>query len=182
MWVLSWAVASYRNLKHLAVFMQFTAARAPRWRTSWGKLTPPSLGCRQLFFFSCFFPLPPPAKLLWSIYSSYCLFASARQEAVPINSSQHFCCVMKKGAWMQTEGKMDSVKTSHNLRCQRNKWGEQEEYPCPTPPRFISHSLLLRGLRGPLLHATVGDQGERNSIYLEFTSYERISYINAAPG
>lgn len=64
------------------------------------------------------------------------------------------------------ERKMDLVETSHNLICQRNKWEEQEEYFWPTPPCFISRSLLLRGLRGPLLHATVGDQGKETAYIL----------------
>lgn len=37
--------------------------------------------------------------------------------------------------------------------------------PVPTLPCFISRSLLLRGLWGPLLHATGGDQG-RETAYI----------------
>lgn len=129
-----------------------------------------------------FFPLPSPAKVLLSIYSSYCVFASAQQEAAPINSSEHFCCVMTKGAWMQTARKMDSVKTSHNLICQRNKWEEQEEYPRPHPTMFYLPQPFTTGSPRAASACDCGRSGQRNSIYLKFTSYKRISYINAAPG
>lgn len=180
MWAFSRPASSYRNLKHLVGFMQFTtAARAPRRWTGWQNLTAPSLQCQQPFLVSS--PLPSPAKLLWSIYSSYCLFASAQQETAPINSSEHFYCVMKKRL-KRKQRKMDLVKTSHNLICQRNKWEEQEEYPRPYPAVFYLPQPFTTGSLRAASACDWGRSGQRNSIYLKFTSYKRISYINALLG
>lgn len=68
--------------------------------------------------------------------------------------------------------KAHSLKTSHGLICQRYKWEQtKSNSPIPTPLCFIFHSLLAWGLWGPLLHATVGDQGKETA-YI-FSSYLR---------
>lgn len=68
--------------------------------------------------------------------------------------------------------KADSLKTSHGLICQRYKWEQtKSNSPIPTPLCFIFRSLLAWGLWGPLLHASVGDQGKETA-YI-FSSYLR---------
>lgn len=79
--------------------------------------------------------------------------------------------------------KADSLKTSHALICQRYKWEQtKSNSPIPTPLCFIFHSLLAWGLWGLLSACHCGKSGQRNSIYLEFISGKRISYINVTPG
>lgn len=70
--------------------------------------------------------------------------------------------------------KVDFLRTSYNLICQRNKWEQTKKNPPPphphppnfAAPSFIFHSLLLRGLWGLLLYATVGDQGRETAYIL----------------
>lgn len=81
-------------------------------------------------------------------------------------------------AWwnvLSHRSKADLLKTSHVLICQCYKWEQtKSNSPIPTPLCFIFHSLLAQGLWGPLLHATVGDQGKETA-YI-FSSYLRKSF------
>lgn len=110
---------------------------------------------------------PSPAVRLLSIYSSYCLFASPHQGRRQLTARSPSVTWWKRLEHKGKGEKMDLLKTSYNLICQCNKWEQSKRNtPIPTPPCFIFHSLLLRGLWGLLLHATVGDQGRETAYIL----------------